>query len=139
MKVLFQAFWPFGARYETRLLNRDAQYIVDDALGRFSEERVVQMANATRVYLEDARDQLARPNLDPENVLVHFRSLHGAARRERQDMGLSAITLVIIYLRAQRHRDACEPAIRTIDDFVAEWASEDEGNAPAKHTGRLEA
>ena len=134
-----QMLSPFGRRYEVRMLNRDARYVVEDALGRFADERVAQMANATRQYLKQADEQLALPHLGHENVLLHFQNLHRTARREQQDMALSALTLVVIYLRAQRHGEACALAIKAVRDFVEEWASQDEANAPTGRAGRLEA
>ena len=58
------------------------------------------------------------------NVLPHFQNLHRTARKERRDMGLSAVTLVIIHLKARTHGDACEPARAAISAFVEHWASE---------------
>ena len=139
MKGLAQLLWPFGRRYEVRMLNRDARYIVEDSLQRFNDERVTHVANSTRRYLIEADEQLAQPQLVLENVILHFQTLHRTARREQKDMAFSALTLVVIYLRAQRHDEACTAAITAIREFVDEWASGDEADAPTGGAARLEA
>ena len=121
------------------MLNRDARYVVEDALRRFNDERVANVANATRKYLIEADEQLAEPQLALENVLSHFQNLHRTARREQRDMAFSALTLVVIYLRAQRHDEACSAAITAVREFVDEWASGDEADAPTGGAARLEA
>lgn len=121
------------------MLNRDAAYVIEDAVARFGDERLRQMANTTRRYLREAREQLALPHLDTGNVLVQFQGLHRSARRERQDMSLSALTLVIIHLRAETHAEECAPARQAIARFVEEWSSPDEDDAPTGLSDRLEA
>ena len=138
MSVL-KKLWPFGASYEVRMLNRDSAYIVSDAEGRFTEERLHEMANLTEAYLASAEEQMSRENMELANVLPHFQNLHRTARKERQDAGLSAVTLVIIDLKARKHGDACGPARTAIAEFVARWASEDEDEASTGTAGRMEA
>ena len=134
--------WPFGTNYEVRMLNRDSAYIIEDAEQRFPDERLREMANTTRTYLAAAEEQLARENMAIANVLPHFQNLHRTARKERRDMGLSAVTLVIIHLKARKHGDACEPARAAISAFVEHWASEgdeDDEDAPTGSDGTMEA
>lgn len=139
MIAFLKRIWPFGSGYEARILNRDARYIIEDAETRFNDERLTHMANATREYLNRANEQLAQPHLKPENVLFEFQRQHRNARRERQDLALSALTLVIIHLRAQKYPEECAPTVSLIAEFVEEWASEDDDDAPTGRIGRLEA
>jgi hypothetical protein len=139
VKALLKSIWPFSASYEVRVLNRDARYVIEDSTERFSDERLVQMANATRAYLTDAREQMKQPQFSAANVLPHFQDLHRTARREQQDMALSALTLILIFLRAQQHAERCQPALNAIDEFVEQWASNDEEDAPTGRVGRLQA
>ena len=132
--------WPFGRQYEIRMLNRDAPYIIADATERFSDDRLGQMANATRAYIESAHENLSRPNFEIDNVIPHYQSLHRDARKKREDTALSALTLVIIYLRAQKHPDGCDPALAAIQSFVDEWSNDSEDEAgSAGSIGRMEA
>lgn len=131
--------WPFGSGYEVRTLNRDARYIIEDAEERFSDQRLSAMANLTRTCLSSANEQIGHDDMTIANVLPHFQDLHRTARKERQDMKLSALTLVIIYLRASKHHAACEPATTAIDAFLERWVGDDNRDVPAGTSGKLEA
>ena len=66
----------------------------------------------------------ARGGGDPSRyvpLIDHFRTQHREARQRRDDDALTALTLVIIYLRAERLGAHAAPAREHIDTFVSEW------------------
>lgn len=113
--------WLFGARREARQLKRDAGSIIEAAQAISPSERLRDIALRLRDDLEAAHD---RGGEDPSRygpVIDHFRTQHREARRRHDDAALTALTLVIIYLRAERIGADADPARRRIDAFVSEW------------------
>ena len=113
--------WLSGPRREARQLDRDAASIIDAARSTASSERIRDIALRLRDDLEAAHD---RGGDDPSRygpVIDHFRTQHREARRRHDDAALTALTLVIIYLRAERIGVDADSARRQIDAFVSEW------------------
>ena len=111
----------FGPQREANRLNRDAATVIEAARSTASSSRVREMALRVRDELDTAH---ARGGEDPSRyapLVAHFRTQHREARRRRDDAALTALTLVIIYLRAQTIGADAEPALKCIDDFIFEW------------------
>ena len=107
---------------EARRLNRDAAVIIDSAQKSFPVERVRETAVRIIEQLGEAREHLANHTESREQVLSRFRQLHGEARRRMDQAGLTAYTLVIIYLRAEPLGDMAASARSAIDEFTGRWA-----------------
>ena len=113
--------WLSGSRREAARLNRDAAAIIETARAVSSSERIRDVARQIRDALETA---YARGGGDPLRyapIIDHFRSQHREAWRRRDDGALTALTLIIIYLRAERVGPDAGPARAVIDSFVSEW------------------
>ena len=111
----------FGPHREASRLNRDAVTIINVARASSSSTKIRETALRVRDELEVAH---ARGGGDPSRyapLVNHFRGQHREARRRRDDTALTALTLVIIYLRAERMGTGAEPARARIDAFVSEW------------------
>jgi len=111
----------FGPHREARRLNRDAVTIIDVARSSSSSTKIRETALRVRDELEIAH---ARGGGDPSRyapLVDHFRGQHREARRRRDDTALTALTLIIIYLRAEKIGADAEPARNRIDSFVSEW------------------
>ena len=111
----------FGPQREASRLNRDAATVIEAARSTASSSRVRETALRIRDELETAH---TRGGDDPSRyapLVAHFRTQHREARRRRDDAALTALTLVIIYLRAETIGGDAEPARKRIDDFVSEW------------------
>ena len=111
----------FGPRRAAGRLARDATTIIDTARAVSSSERVRGIALRIRGDLEVAH---ARGGGDPSRyvpLIDHFRTQHREARQRRDDGALTALTLVIIYLRAERLGAHAAPAREHIDNFISEW------------------
>ena len=113
--------WLFGPLREARRLKRDAGSVIEAARATSSSERIRDIALRLRDDLEAAHD---RGGEDPSRygpVIDHFRTQHREARRRHDDAALTALTLVIIYLCAERIGEDADPARHRIDAFVSEW------------------
>ena len=111
----------FGSRREALRLERDAAAIIENAKSASASSRVRETAMRIRDDLQAAH---ARGGGDPSRyapLLAHFRTQHREARRRRDDDALTALTLVIIYLRAEAIGADADSARERIDDFVSEW------------------
>ena len=111
----------FGPQREASRLNRDALTIIEVAQHSSSSAKIRETALRIRNELEVAH---TRGGNDPSRyapLVDHFRGQHREARRRRDDTALTALTLVIIYLRAETIGPGAEPARERIDAFVSEW------------------
>ena len=111
----------FGPQREARRLDRDAATIIEAAQSLPSSSKTRETALRISDELEVAH---ARGGDDPSRytrLLEHFRNQHREARRRRDDTALTALTLVIIYLRAEMVGADADPARHRIDAFVSEW------------------
>ena len=111
----------FGSRREARRLNRDAATIIDVARSVSSGMKIRETALRIKEELDVAH---ARGGNDPSRyapLVDHFRAQHREARRRHDDTALTALTLVIIYLNAEKIGADAEPARDRIDAFVSEW------------------
>lgn len=111
----------FGTRRESRRLNRDAATIIEAAQSVPPSSKIRDTAARISDELEVAH---ARGGDDPSRyapLIQHFKVQHREARRRRDDTALTALTLVIIYLRAEMIGADAEPARDRIDAFVSEW------------------
>ena len=111
----------FGPQREARRLDRDAATIIEAAQSLPSSSKTRETALRISDELEVAH---ARGGDDPSRytrLVEHFRNQHREARRRRDDTALTALTLVIIYLRAEMVGADADPARHRIDAFVSEW------------------
>ena len=116
----FLARW-FGPQREANRLSRDAATIIEAARSVSSSSGIREKALRIRDELEVAH---ARGGDDPSRyapLVDHFKAQHREARRRRDDTALTALTLVIIYLRAEEIGADAEPARDCIDAFISEW------------------
>ncbi|MCY4221417.1 MAG: hypothetical protein OXD35_07170 [Thiotrichales bacterium] len=111
----------FGPGREAHRLDRDAATIIETAMATASSSKIRATALRVRDDLETAH---ARGGEDPSRygpIIVHFKTQHREARRRHDDTALTALTLIIIYLRAETIGVTTEPARTRIDDFISEW------------------
>lgn len=114
---------------EAKRLNRDATVIIDSAIESLPASRVRETALMTLEHLGEIRAHLEEHSESQNQLLYRFRQLHGEARRRMDQVGLTAYTLIIIYLRATALGEIAAPARRAIDDFTGQWAHAAQGQA----------
>ncbi len=117
-------FGLFGdkTKRQARRLNRDAPVIIEHARQTFRRgDTLRDIALRTAEHLERAH-KVFEPNATGlKRAIMEYQRLHREARDHRDEVSLSAFTLVQIYIRAEALGDAARPAVRTIDDFIGEW------------------
>lgn len=115
---------------EIRHLNRDAPAVIKNARESYRSELVRDIAVLTYQKVREAETNCAGESACLQRALDYFRKLHREARRRNEHTGLTAYTLVIIYLRAKILGQACAPACAAIDEFLNDWRhtfEEDDG------------
>jgi len=112
--------WLFGDKTEreARRLNEDARVIVEQTHQIFSEKGCNQIAERIVEYLTQARTRYGQTTVDLQRAHHDYRRLHREARRRGDQRELSALTLVIIHLRAGIAGAAAQPAQQAIEDFL---------------------
>ena len=110
-----------GSQGQAHRLDRDAATIIETAKSVSPSSKVRETALRIRDDLQAAH---TRGGDDPSRyapIMDHFRMHHREARRRRDDTALTALTLVIIYLRAETIGADAQPVRDRIDGFVSEW------------------
>ncbi len=119
---------------EIRQLNRDAPLIIENARESYRSELVRDIAILVHQKISEAKSNCGDNVACLQRALDHFRKLHREARRKNEHVGLTAYTLIIIYLRAELIGPQCAPARTAIDGFLDEWRhaleQEDEASQP---------
>ena len=117
-------FGLFGGRSkgEIRRLNKDAPGVIDYAYQSFRTETVRDVALLMAEHLDRVEEVYGGDPLGPKRAIVEYESLHKEARRRRDDVALTAFTLMLIYQRAEVQGEACQPARDAIKQFMADWA-----------------
>lgn len=108
---------------EARRLNRDAIAIIAADCRSHDAKRLEQIAQQTEEYLEQAQERSKNdPDADYRN-LAYLQTEHKKNRRYPNQIALSAVTLAIIYLRAENLGDDCQPALDAIENFMKQWGA----------------
>ncbi len=121
--------WFGGSRRrEIKQLNRDAPLLVEHTLQSFRAEHIRDIAVMTAEHIRRAHTVYGTAEIDRKRALVDYKTLHKEARRKNDQVALSAVTLVIVHLRAElvdaNGSRQCAPARAAIDDFVDEWTAD---------------
>ena len=117
--------WLFGDKEarEAKQLNRDVPLIIEQAEGMFSPGSMTVVADMTAEHIKRAHDIYGTQAIDFQRALFDYKKLHKDARGRTDQRALSAMTLVIIYLRAEIAGDAARPARDAIEQFVTDSGS----------------
>lgn len=108
----------FGDERRAKRLRRDAEEVIEIACTPARPERIRRIAERIARELSLAH---RRGGPDPSRygpIVEHFRIQHRQTRQQRDDEGLTALTLVIIYLRAEMLEEAAASARECIDAFL---------------------
>jgi len=125
-------FGLFGDRKgrKAQQMNRDAPLIIDQAKQMFTDNRLREIAATTRQHLERAHKIFGTEPIDLRRANDEYRKLHKEARRNNQQADLTAMTLVIIHLRAELNGIDAAPARATIEQFIASWTAPETEDTP---------
>ncbi len=106
---------------QARRLNKDAPVIIEHARQTFRGDTIRDIALRTTEHLERAHKVFEANAVGLKRAIMEYQRLHREARDHRDDVSLSAFTLVLIYIRAEALGEAGRPAVNAIDDFIAGW------------------
>tara|TARA_Y100000813_G_scaffold195658_1_gene177813 strand:+ start:636 stop:1055 length:420 start_codon:yes stop_codon:yes gene_type:complete len=121
----------FGPEAEARRLNRDTKYI----LHALTEEHYGPIRAEVARDLRKDLDHLHETFIEKDEVYGykraqdHMRRMHNEARKQRDQQTLTALTLAIIYMRAERVGPAAQGACDAIHAYLDEWAPVTEENS----------
>jgi hypothetical protein len=110
-----------GKAREIRRLNGDAAVVIENARESYRSELVRDIAVLIDEKINEAKTHCGDDAVCIKRALDHFRRLHREARRRNEHVGLTAYTLVIIYLRAVLIGPECAPARDAVDAFLDDW------------------
>ena len=108
---------------EAAQLNRDAPAIIEQAEQMHPVPSLHIMAKSITDLIERAHVQYGRQEIDLKRAHFDYRVFHKEARRKNDQIGLSTMTLVIIYIRAEIAGPPANPARAAIEAFMAKWHS----------------
>ena len=111
---------------EAAQLNRDAPLVIQQAEQLYASPRLRMMAGSIANLIERVSVRYGTREIDLKRAHFDYRSLHKEARRKNDQVGLSVITLAIIYIRAKIAGPGANPACAAIDIFLAKWRTNDE-------------
>ena len=124
--------WLKSPARESRQLNRDAAAIIDMAQGTYRSELQRDIALLTRQGLDQVAEICAGDVECGRREVDRFKTLHREARRQNNQVELTAYTLIIIHVRAQALAEASAPARECIEAFLDQWqhATQERGVLP---------
>lgn len=120
--MIFGLFGDPQAR-EAKQLNRDAPLIIEQAEQMFTDSRLGEIAAMVAEHLGQAHQVFGRAAVDLRRAHDEYKKLHKEARQRNDQLRLTAMTLVIIHLRAELNGIGSAPARAAIDQFVTRWSA----------------
>jgi len=113
---------------EAKQLNSDAPLIIEQSMQTYTGPRLREMAEMVVEHIARAHARYGTAEIDLKRAHYDYKGLHKEARRNNDQVALSALTLVIIHLRAEMNAPAAAPAIATIEDFTKAWMHDGDGD-----------
>ena len=106
---------------QSRQLNRDASGIIEQAETMFGGSTLSKIAAIVSTEIQKANDVFGRKPVDLRRAHYEYRKLHKEARRSNNQAELTAMTLVIINLRAEIAGIDALPARTNIEQFIGRY------------------
>ncbi len=111
----------FGPEREGRRLAKDARWIIDEMETVYSAAKMREVVKFTEEKLTDCHAAVAANPSKRTDVVRDVQRLHREARRQNDRVVLTAMTFVVIYLKAEVIGHLGLPARTAIDEFQARW------------------
>lgn len=118
-----------GPEAQARQLDADAAHLVTGAEGQYGRDTLAHIATLLRERIDEVHDLSLGKTEYYEQGLKHLTEVNAEHRRANDQPAWSAITLAIIYLRAEMIGPAGAATCARIDAFLAHClpAAEDAG------------
>ena len=113
-------FSKWNRKRKVKGLIKDAQLIIDHVRQTTRPEKLKKIAIITSKHIEHAQKTFGETPTGFKRAIDEYKRLHNEARRQRDDISLSAFTLVQIYIRASAVGQECQPAKEIIKAFMKE-------------------
>lgn len=107
-----------GAESAARQLNVDAARIIESTEGQFGRDTLARVVDIVREQLDEVHRLSLGETQYYEQGLKHLTERNAEHRRKNDQAAWSAVTLAIIYLKAERLGAAAAPACAHIDAFL---------------------
>jgi hypothetical protein len=118
---MFRWLIDYRSALEARQLNRDAALVIGHARDLFQPKAIAEICALVRQHVMRARSQYGTAVIDLKRAHFDYKRLHKEARRRGDQTVLSALTLTIIYVRAEIAGPAADPARHAIDALLDEF------------------
>ena len=109
------------AHFDSMQLNTDAKIIIDQAFQSFHADSLNLIAKYVRGQLEKSQHHFGKSNIDLKRAIFESKRFHKEAIRANDQKKITAMTLVIIYLKSEMIGAGCEPAIGRIQNFLNDF------------------
>ena len=106
---------------QSRQLNRDASVIIEQAETMFVGSTLSKIAATVSTEMQRAHDVFGQKPVDLQRAHYEYRKHHKEARRRNNQAELTAMTLVIIHLRADIAGIDALPARTSIEQFIGRY------------------
>ena len=114
-------FSAWAKNNEIKRLNKDAPLIIKYTKETVRPEKVPEVALLTRKHLDHAHSNFGTSEIGLKRTIDEYERLHKEARRQKDEISLTAFTLVLIYARSLNIGKDCSPAIKSIDSFISDY------------------
>lgn len=111
---------------EAKQLNKDAEAILDSVVKGSPAVVARAVAEQTRAAIDEGHEKGRNTPELYQPLLDHYRTMNVDARRNHNQLAMSAFSLTMIYLRAEMLGSKTVPAREAIDEFLASWAHIDD-------------
>ena len=109
---------------EARQLHKDARIVVDMARQTYRAQLLIDIARITREGLTQIEELCGDDAAKRAREIDRYQALHREARRQHDQVGLTAYTLVIIHARSLDLSGLGAPARTAIQEFLDEWPAD---------------
>ncbi len=104
--------------FDANQLERDSIAIINQTRQMFGHKAVEMVANLLKAELDKSFKQFGQAEIDIKRGIIECRRLHKEAIKRNDQKFLSAITLVIIFLKAQLIGEMADSAQKRILNFI---------------------
>lgn len=109
---------------DARQLDKDARAVTDMARQTYRAQLLVDIARITREGLAQIEELCGDDAARRAREVDRYQALHREARRQHDQVGLTAYTLVIIHARSIDLAQLGAPARAAIQQFLDEWPAD---------------
>ena len=114
--------WFNNSDREAKQLNKDAGAILDSVVKGSPAVVARAVAEQTQAAIDEGHEKGRNSPDLYQPIIDHYRTVNGDARRNHNQVAMSAFSLTIIYLRAEMLGSKAVPARQAIDEFLTSWA-----------------